>query len=93
MYEGKINHFQKLLFLKLIREEKLVQLVRNFVGQSLGEVFTYSPLFDLKGSYADSTCSTPIIFVLSPGADPIAYLFSLAKEKEFSERLKTLSLG
>ena len=70
-----INIFQKLLFLKLLREEKLVQLVRNYVGQSLGELFTFSPLFDLKGTFADSTSITPIIFVLSPGADPIAYLF------------------
>ena len=75
VYEGKINIFQKLLFLKLLREEKLVQLVRNYVGQSLGELFTFSPLFDLKGTFADSTSITPIIFVLSPGADPIAYLF------------------
>lgn len=49
----------------------------------MGELFTKSPLFDLKGSFADSTCTTPIIFVLSPGADPIAYLYQLAKEKDF----------
>ena len=68
-------------------------MVRRFVGEMLGEVFTYSPLFDLKGAFSDSTCTTPIIFILSPGADPIAYLYNLAKEKEFVDRLKTLSLG
>ena len=35
----------------------------------------------------------PIIFVLSPGADPISYLLALAKEKEMDTRLKMLSLG
>lgn len=93
LFTNKFNPFQKLLFIKLIREEKLISLIRRFVGESLGEIFTYSPDFDLKGAFADSTCTTPIIFVLSPGADPIAYLFNLAKEKEFSDRLKTLSLG
>lgn len=47
----------------------------------LGKIFIESPVFDLKGSFTDSTPTTPIIFVLSPGADPIAYLLSLAKEK------------
>ena len=50
-------------------------------------------MFDLKGSFSDSTPTTPIIFVLSPGADPISYLLALAKEKEMDTRLKMLSLG
>ena len=53
------------------------------MNETLGELFTKSPVFDLKGSYNDSTSITPIIFVLSPGADPIAYLYQLAKEKDF----------
>jgi dynein heavy chain len=47
----------------------------------------------LKGAFDDSSSTTPIIFVLSPGADPISYLLSLAKEKEMDTRLKMLSLG
>lgn len=82
-----------MLLLKQIREEKLILLVRSFVNETLGELFTRSPLFDLKGSFADSTAMTPIIFILSPGADPIAYLYQLATEKEFDSRLKSLSLG
>ena len=78
-----IDHFSKLLLLKQLKEEKLIVLVRNYVNETLGELFTKSPVFDLKGSYADSTSITPIIFVLSPGADPIAYLYQLAKEKDF----------
>ncbi len=77
----------------MIREEKLITLVKHYVSESLGEEFTISPLFDLRGSFDDSTKTTPIIFVLSPGADPMSYLVSLAKEKEFDTRLKMLSLG
>jgi dynein heavy chain len=50
-------------------------------------------VFDLKGSFNDSTCTTPIIFVLSPGADPITYLLNLAKEMEMDTKLKIISLG
>jgi len=47
----------------------------------------------LEEVLADSTPSTPIIFVLSPGADPIAYLMSLAEKKNMKDKLKTISLG
>jgi dynein heavy chain, axonemal len=66
---------------KIFRGEKLILLIKNFVLHGLGKIFIESPGFDLKGSFTDSTPTTPIIFVLSPGADPISYLLTLAKEK------------
>ena len=91
--ESKLDIFQKLIIYKILREEKLISLVKNFVLHVLGEIFIESPPFDLKGSFSDSTSTTPIIFILSPGADPISYLLTLAKEKEMDTRLKMLSLG
>lgn len=52
-----------------------------------------SPPFDLEGAANDSTNTTPVIFVLSPGADPIADLMALAKARGMDARLKVLSLG
>lgn len=49
----------------------MILLIKNYVKETLGPLFIESPVFDLKGSYKDSTCTTPIIFVLSAGADPI----------------------
>ena len=64
------------------------------MAEELGEKFIESPPFDLLGSFNDSTSTTPIIFVLSPGADPIAYLQALANQKDMgASRLKILSLG
>lgn len=91
--ETKLDSFQKMVVYKIFREEKLISLIKNFVMSILGKIFIESPVFDLKGSFTDSTPTTPIIFVLSPGADPISYLLSLAKEKEMDTRLKMLSLG
>lgn len=93
-FESRLDNYQKLLFWKIFREEKLIIAIRQYIKNELGEKFTESPGFDLKGSFADSVCSTPIIFVLSPGADPMVYLQDLAKECEmYDDRLKSLSLG
>ena len=43
--------------------------------------------------YSDSTRTSPIFFILSPGVDPIPNLVNLAKQKGMEERLKILSLG
>ena len=91
--EEKVTPFQRLMVLKVIREEKLVQGIKIFVGKELGNLFIESPPFDLEGAANDSTNITPVIFVLSAGADPIADLIALAKARGVYEKLKILSLG
>lgn len=81
------------MIIKILREEKLIHGIKAFVGAELGAKFIESPPFDLEGAANDSSNATPVIFVLSPGADPIADLIQLAKARGLNERLKILSLG
>lgn len=81
------------MLIKVIREDKLAQAIKKYISSKIGKEFIESPPFDLEGSFIDSSNGTPIIFVLSPGADPIANLIELAKQKNMQARLKTLSLG
>ncbi|KAG1713130.1 hypothetical protein DVH05_000853 [Phytophthora capsici] len=93
-WESRLTNFQKLLVLRVFREEMLVFGTREFVGRELGEFFTESPPFDLGGCYRDSKPETPLIFVLSPGADINDYLLELAKQEgKEGSGLKIISLG
>lgn len=93
VFEAKLSAFQKLMVIKVLREEKLIHGIKSFVGAELGAKFIESPPFDLEGAANDSQNATPVIFVLSPGADPIADLIQLAKSRGLNDRLKILSLG
>jgi dynein heavy chain len=67
-----LNEFQKLLIIRAIRNEKIVPLVQEFVKVKLGHKFIEPPSFDLSGSFEDSSRRSPLIFILSPGVDPMA---------------------
>ena len=92
-WNTQLDEFQKMLLIKTLSEDKLVFGINRFVVTSLGPHFIESPPFDLRGAFDDSSSMTPIIFILSPGADPISYLKDIAKEKEMDMRIKMLSLG
>eukprot|EP00951_Prasinocladus_malaysianus_P014132 scaffold107510_cov29-Prasinocladus_malaysianus.AAC.1 len=56
--------------------------------ESLGRRFVEPPPFNLHDCYADSSPTTPLIFVLTPGSDPTAALLQFAAEKEMDSRLQ-----
>jgi dynein heavy chain, axonemal len=60
----------------------------------MGSIFVEPPQFNLNLSYEDSNAQTPLVFILSPGVDPLIHLYKLANEKAVSgNKLKTISLG
>jgi dynein heavy chain len=81
------------MLFKVLRPGKMIYAIKEFVKTELGPTFIESPAFDLEGTLNDSNSITPIIFVLSPGADPIAYLVALAEKRGMKEKLKPMSLG
>jgi dynein heavy chain len=68
-------------------------MLKGYISKTIGDLFIESPPFNLNDAFDDSTSTTPLIFVLSPGADPMSYLLTLAEEREFKDKFKYLSLG
>ena len=65
----------------------------NYVSEKMGKNFVEPPPFDLAKSFVDSNSTTPLIFILSPGADPTMALLQFATDKGFGKKLESISLG
>lgn len=72
--------------MRVVRSDKLMNAISDFVVKKLGVYFITPPDFDLGIVFKDSSAATPLIFVLSPGADPLASLQKYAEKKESSKR-------
>ncbi|XP_049764343.1 dynein axonemal heavy chain 2 [Schistocerca cancellata] len=92
-WEGVCTKFQRMLFVRSLRPDRMSFCVSAFVVNTLGQRFVEPPVLDIKSVLADSTPMTPLIFVLSPGVDPTGSLIQLAESTGMSARFQSLSLG
>jgi len=69
----------------------LTLAVTDFITFKIGEYFIQPPVFDLGLIFKDSTPAAPLIFVLSPGADPLNALEKYAESKK--KACMKISLG
>ena len=90
-WEDKLTPLQKLMVLRVLRPDKVVPGIMNFVKISIGQKFIIAPSFNLADVYKDSVSTSPLIFVLSPGSDPLANLMRFADNKK--KQISVVSLG
>lgn len=78
-WSSKLDAFQRLLLLRVLRPDKLTTAISEFVKATMGPRFVEPPPLDIDRCFNDSTATTPLIFVLSSGSDPMSMLFKYAE--------------
>ena len=92
-WEEKLDEFQKLIVLRALRPDKMNGALQDFISNSIGKTFIEPPPFDLESTFDISTPSSPLVFILSSGADPYQDLLKFADQMGETERLLSISLG
>ncbi|XP_053845413.1 dynein axonemal heavy chain 1 [Vidua macroura] len=92
-WEDELDAFQKLLVLRCLRGDKITNAMQDFVVLNLDQRFIEPQTTDLSVVFKESTATTPLVFVLSPGTDPAADLYKFAEEMKFTQKLAAISLG
>ena len=73
--------------------QKVVSAMSYYIGQTIGNAYLDPPNVTVRDLYRDSDCRTPVIFVLSPGADPTSSLLKFAESADVKADVKIISLG
>lgn len=88
-----LNGFEKMIITSIMHPDKVTDAVANFVEKDMGSKFVEVPLFNIITCYNESNYATPIIFVLTPGSNPVQGLMNFAKLKYMTHKLQCVSSG
>ena len=82
-----LTDFEQLMLLRCFSPHRIVGALNRYVTKIMGEKFIIPPTLHFDSIFEQSTSTTPVIFVLSPGSDPTGDIQKLAERKsQTSER-------
>ncbi|VDN98570.1 unnamed protein product [Rodentolepis nana] len=92
-WENRATEFQRMLIVRSLRPDRVTFCATEFITNNMGRQFVEPPVLDMRSVVEDSSCRSPLIFVLSPGVDPTAGLLQMAEALGMGKRFTALSLG
>jgi dynein heavy chain len=93
-YNEKLSSIGRMLVLRCFRVDRISVAITKFIIAEMGQDYVQPPVLDYMNIYKDSKPLVPVIFVLSPGADPATDIFKLSNKLGMGgNRLKYMALG
>uniref|UniRef100_A0A1A9V6M7 AAA+ ATPase domain-containing protein n=1 Tax=Glossina austeni TaxID=7395 RepID=A0A1A9V6M7_GLOAU len=95
VWSTRLTDFQKLMFIKVFRQERFLLSVVVYLRVTIGPYFTEASAegSQLKVVFLDTSNLTPLVFVLSTGSDPMANFLRFADEMKYMDKFYSISLG
>lgn len=75
---------QRLCILRTLRPDRMIYAASCFVAETMGSKYAESHDIAFGETYAESSASTPLFFILSPGVDPLQDVQRLGHTMKFT---------
>ncbi|KAJ1633354.1 dynein heavy chain and region D6 of dynein motor-domain-containing protein [Pavlovales sp. CCMP2436] len=90
-YDDRLTLFEKLLVVRSIREDRALLSVQTYVSDTIGQRYIDSRPLNLRETEEEANPFTPLVALLSRGADVTGIIMDLAKKKKV--QVASISLG
>eukprot|EP00741_Cyanophora_paradoxa_P017811 tig00021017_g17202.t1 len=90
-YEDRLNKFQRMLIVRSLREDRTLLAAQDYITDAIGRRYVDPIPLSFEATWEESTCRTPFVCLLSPGADPTNSILELAKKKK--KHCPAISMG
>lgn len=64
---SRLSSFHRVMLVRILRPERLLESVRTFVKEHLGSLFVSALPLDLREVFSASDPKVPLVFILAPG--------------------------
>ncbi|XP_054720541.1 dynein axonemal heavy chain 11-like [Uloborus diversus] len=95
-WKNRSTPYHKLCILRCLRPDRILYGIRDFISETLGPAFVNNRVADLDSILDECNSHTPVLFVLSPGVDPLHDLEYCGGKRGFGTDLgnfQNVSLG
>ena len=90
---GEMTMLDHLAIIRFMRPDKAVNMANDLIMETIGREFIEPVPLDLANVFEDSSFETPLLFILSSGADPMHSFLTFAENKGYYKKTKIISLG
>ncbi|XP_045482107.1 dynein beta chain, ciliary [Harmonia axyridis] len=87
---------QRLCMMRALRPDRMIYAVMTFIEEKLGPKYVDNKTMEFEKSYEETSPSTPIFFILSPGVNPLKDVEELGERLGFTsdnQNFHNVSLG
>ncbi|XP_044764909.1 dynein beta chain, ciliary [Coccinella septempunctata] len=87
---------QRLCMMRALRPDRMIYAVMAFIEEKLGPKYVDNKTMEFEKSYEETSPSTPIFFILSPGVNPLRDVEELGERLGFTsdrQNFHNVSLG
>jgi dynein heavy chain len=79
-YDKNLSTMQKLILLRVMRPDRLLKCLRDFVSNTIGSEYVTERPFNLRSTFDEMNNQTPVFFTLFAGVDPTPWVEDLGRD-------------